>query len=171
LTIIHAANVEEKDTRGEIAAIHNWVKGHLRYVRDPLWYEFITYPETLAFERADGDCDDFCVLEAALLGSVGIPSRFVVWGFKGGNFSHVSMQAMAPTRADDPGGWVSLDPIVKTQPIGWEPPDATARKVYATNSPKGVAGGVGDIGHALAIGLGTYAIISFYRHALKSIGD
>lgn len=139
IQIVRDAGVPERDKAGEIVAIHAWVKQHLRYVKDPLWYEFVTYPETLAFERADGDCDDHVVLEAALLGALGIPSRFVVYAFKNSTqFAHVAMQAMIGDNQ-----WMSLDPIVKNQPAGWEVPDATKRKVYGINTPDGPQGGVG----------------------------
>lgn len=133
--------VAERDKRGEVAAIHEWVKARLRYVSDPVWYEFVTYPETLAFERPDGDCDDHAVLEAALLGSIGVPTRFVTFSFRGSSApSHVALQAMLqPQTKGAKLEWMPLDPIVKDQPAGWEAPDATGRTVYGVNTPKGYA--------------------------------
>ena len=158
IQIIRAAGVDEKNQLGEVRAIHQWVMDRLRYVKDPAWYEMVTFPETLAFEQPDGDCDDHAVLEAALLGAIGIPSRFVVFGFKGGGFSHVALQAMLPK------GPLPLDPIVKNKPAGWEVPDWTSRKIYTVSTPTGVAPGMWDlaikiaaVGGAVALGVGMLA--------------
>ncbi len=133
--IIARAGVPERDVRGEVDAIHRYVQQSLRYVHDPLWYEMITYPETLAFETMTGDCDDHVVLEAALLGAVGIPSRFVTYGFKGKIAqSHVAMEAKVGN------GWVPLDPIVKDKPAGWSVPDASNTVRYGVNTPTGTVG-------------------------------
>lgn len=168
LDIIHAARVAERDRMGEVIAIHNWVMKHLRYVKDPVWYEFVTYPETLAFDRADGDCDDHVVLEAALLGSLGTPSRFVVYGFKNQPaYAHVAMHALVDNR------WIPLDPIVKDKPAGWEVPDATMRHVYGVNTPdgtkrsNGLAGLAGTVGDVMGTVLGIAALWFVFRRTLK----
>lgn len=164
LQVVREAGVAERDKAGEIVAVHEYVKNHLRYVKDPLWYEFVTHPETLAFERADGDCDDHVTLEAAMLGSIGIPSRFVVYGFKGApQYQHVAMHANV-------GGnqWVALDPIVKDQPAGWEAPDATSRKVYGMNTPDGPQGGK-SLADMVGIVLGLAALWGMFRAAMKRL--
>lgn len=156
--IIREARVPERDQQGEVVAIHNWVMAHLRYVRDPLWSEMITYPETLAFETSTGDCDDHVVLEAALLGAVGIPSRFVTFAFKNQTgMSHVAMQANVK------GEWISLDPIVKTKPAGWEAPDATSVVRYGINTPTGTASKVFSLGNAAAGALVLFAVLLFFK--------
>ncbi len=142
------ATVPERDQLGEVEAIHRFVMLHLRYVRDPLWYEAVTMPETLAFERQQGDCDDHAVLEAALLGSIGIQTRFVTYAFKGSPImSHVALQARVGNK------WIPLDPIVKNKPVGWEVPDATTRVVYGVNTPTGTAIKVFSITNALSSGI------------------
>lgn len=151
IQIIRNAGVAERDKVGETVAIHDYVMEHLRYVKDPLWYEFVTHPETLAFERADGDCDDHVVLEAALLGALGIPTRFVVYGFKGApTYAHVAMHA----NVGGANSWLPLDPIVKDKPAGWEVPDHTSRKVYGINTPDGVQGLSGTIREWVSVVLG-----------------
>ncbi len=149
--------VAERDKRGEVTAIHEWVKSHLRYVSDPTWYEFVTYPETLAFERPDGDCDDHAVLEAALLGAIGMPTRFVTYSFRGNTApSHVALQVLlpAPPGSKQAAGWMTLDPIVKDQPAGWEAPDATGRTLYGVNTPTGYTKSAGSkIVRVIAIAL------------------
>lgn len=165
IQIVRDAGIPERDKAGEIVAVHDWVKAHLRYVKDPLWYEFVTYPETLAFERADGDCDDHCVLEAALLGALGIPTRFVVYAFKGAaNFAHVAMAAMVSDNQ-----WMPLDPIVKNQPAGWEVPDATKRKVYGVNTPDGPQGGSNNLQQLVGILAGIALLWTMVSQALKKL--
>jgi len=164
--IVRDAGVPERDKRGETVAVHEWVKKHLRYVKDPLWYEFVTYPETLAFERADGDCDDHAVLESALLGALGIPTRFVVYAFKGSSqFAHVALHAMV-----GPNEWLPLDPIVKDKPAGWEVPDATTRHVYGISTPDGPQKTGRSTGEWLSLGVAMFAlwrIVSGMFHKLE----
>lgn len=133
LDVIRAARVPERDKAGEVRAIHEFVKKHLRYVNDPLSVEFVTYPETLLLSRTDGDCDDHAVLEAAMLGSIGIQTRFVTYGIKGGPPSHVALHANINNQ------WLPLDPIVKQELAGWEVPDYTSRTLYGVNTPVGYA--------------------------------
>ncbi len=175
--IVADAQVPERDVRGEVEAVHAWVMAHLRYQRDPLWYEFVTYPETLAFSTPTGDCDDHVVLESALLGALGIPTRSVVWAVRNSpNFSHVSMQAQVPATADDgvnvPGKsqWLPLDPIMKDKPTGWEVPDATNKKVYAINTPRGVGIAGMSLSTALALVGGGWLIFKLYKSAAKKLG-
>lgn len=141
IRIVRDAGVPEKDKRGEVDAIHAWVMRHLRYVNDPLWQEHITFPESLAFESKDGDCDDHAVLEAALLGALGIRSRFVTVAPVPGPMSHVYLHA-GVMQSDGTGPatltWLPLDPIVKTRPAGWEIPDPHARRVFPVNHPDGI---------------------------------
>ncbi len=143
LDIVNDAHVPEKDKRGELDAIHAWVQNHLRYVNDPVWMEFITQPETLAFDRTDGDCDDHAVLEAALLGAIGFQTRFVTVAPKPGPFSHVYLQALVMSSDGTGQGlirreWVNLDPIVKQEPAGWAVPNPYRIKIYPVNTPQGI---------------------------------
>jgi transglutaminase-like putative cysteine protease len=142
------SGVPERDQIGEVEAIHRFVMLHLRYVRDPLWYESITMPETMAFERQAGDCDDHAVLEAALLGSIGIQTRFVTYAFKGSPImSHVALHAKVGN------DWIPLDPIVKNKSAGWEVPDSTTRVLYGVNTPTGTAVRVFSVTNALSSGI------------------
>lgn len=133
IDIVRAAGVRQKDRLGEVRAIHSWVQQRLRYVQDPAWQELLTHAETLAFDAQDGDCDDHSILEAALLGAIGIPTRFVVVGMKrDAPFQHVYSEAMVMKT------WVPLDAIMKDKPAGWSVPNPGRRKAYAVNSPDGV---------------------------------
>src|ERR1700734_2463733 len=72
LNIVNAAQVDEKDYVGEMVAIHNYVRDTIRYTRDVAGQETLYPPEEVAFNSQAGDCDDKCMLEAALLGAIGI---------------------------------------------------------------------------------------------------
>jgi len=142
IQIIRAAGIPEKDKLGEIDAIHEWVKSRLRYVNDPLWQEFITQPEHLAFVQRDGDCDDHAVLEAALLGAIGIRSRFVTVAPVAGPMSHVYLQAQI-MHYDGTGtppriSWINLDPIKKDKSAGWAVPHPFRIKVFPISTPDGI---------------------------------
>jgi predicted transglutaminase-like cysteine proteinase len=155
LKIVREAGVPEKDTDGEIVAVHRWVKRTLRYVRDPVGYELLTYPETLAFDVHDGDCDDHAVLEAALLGALGIASRFVTVGMSRQGMSHVYLEAYRHRV----GKWLPLDPIMKDQPAGWAVPRPVIIKRYPLSSADGFRkSALGAIYDALFAGLGAFAI-------------
>ena len=130
INILTDANVPEKDYVAEMVAIFNWVRDRIRYTRDVAGQETLLYPEELAFNSKAGDCDDKSMLTAALLGSIGISTRFVTIGTQPGFFSHVFLQAKP--RND----WISLDPIMKGKPAGWEAPQKMVklRKVYPINA-------------------------------------
>lgn len=100
--------IQEKDWFSELAAIHEFVRDQIRYVRDIRGVETIHDPVTL-LKFGQGDCDDKSVLAAALLESIGFETRFVAVGFEPDQYSHVYLEARVP------GGWVALE---TTEP--WE---------------------------------------------------
>lgn len=134
--IVVTAGVREKDYWGEMVAIHNWVRDKIRYQRDPVGQETLLTPEYLISHKNGsfaGDCDDKSMLEAALLGAIGTPTRFVVVGLTAGNFSHVYLQANVG------GTWVSLDPIMPEHEAGWEVPNPARKKIYPENAAEGIS--------------------------------
>ncbi|MFC1931491.1 transglutaminase-like domain-containing protein [Chloroflexota bacterium] len=55
----------------KIWKIHNWVANNIKYVSDPLGFEYMTYPyETL--DSKAGDCDDYAVLLASMYETSGL---------------------------------------------------------------------------------------------------
>jgi transglutaminase-like putative cysteine protease len=141
IRIVRDAGAGEKDKLAEVRAIHEWTKRHLRYVNDPLWQETISHPEHLAFVQRDGDCDDHAVLEAALLGSIGIKTRFVTVAPKPGPPTHVYLQALLGSGdglTADSAHWINLDPIVKNQPAGWAVPNPASLTLHPINTPDGI---------------------------------
>lgn len=146
LAIVREAGAAERDQRAEVEAIHQWMQRSIRYVYDPVGVEFVSQPEHLAFVQRDGDCDDFSVLEAALLGTLGIVTRFVVVGVRSAAFEHVYLEARIGAR------WIPLDPIVKHQPAGWEVPNPKRRMALPPNHPNGLR--LGPSLSSLALGIG-----------------
>lgn len=127
------------------------VRRRMRYTRDPLDVELVKAPGVLIEESESspsgkfvGDCDDASVLLAALLGCVGIPSKFVAVPAdpsRPGEWSHVYVAA----RAED-GRWVPLDPIVRDFGVGEEAPSS------ALSGPRAYfpgGAGMGDVMHGL----------------------
>lgn len=133
LNILNQARVPEKDYMAETVAIHNWVRDNIRYTRDVAGQETLSPPEEVAFNTKAGDCDDKSILEAALLGAIGVITRFKVMGVTPDRYSHVYLQANVN------GRWVSLDPIMRQHPAGWEAPKhmRAIEKVYPDNIPEG----------------------------------
>lgn len=108
----------EKDYRAEAEAIFNEVRDGVRYMRDVHAIETLADPKITLASRL-GDCDDQSALLAALLESIGIPTRFVVAGYSGPYYEHVYLQAWL-----DGDGWVDMD-ATEPHPMGWAPPDPT----------------------------------------------
>lgn len=135
INIVRAAKAPEKNYQAEMIAIHNWVRDNIRYTKDVNGQETLCYPEDTAFNTKAGDCDDKSMMEAALLGSIGITSRFVTIGLTPFKYDHVYLQA----RPKDT--WIALDPIMRDKPAGWEVPNRAVqvRKIFGENIPAEMA--------------------------------
>lgn len=131
VAIVRDAGVPAKDYLGEVIAVHRWVQECIRYTRDPVGQETIQTPTHTAFVQRAGDCDDFATLEAALLGALGHPSRFVTIGQTNRAFSHVYLEAQVR------GRWIPLDPIMSEHPAGWEAPRWAIKKHWPVNRAEG----------------------------------
>jgi len=142
--IIEKAGAPEKDYTAEAYALAKWVRGNVRYMKDVYGQETVSHPEEVAFNMRAGDCDDQAALLAALLGAVGIPSRFKVMGVSPHMYSHVYLQARPADR------WITFDPIMRDKPDGWEVPrwKRAIEKAYPVNGPDGlIPSGVDMRGH------------------------
>lgn len=106
----------EKSEADEAGAIFEWVRDHIRYVRDVVDVETLSTAERTLAQQI-GDCDDKSVLLAAMLESVGYPTRFVVAAYQAPRqFEHVYVQVFID------GQWVNADPTERG-PLGYAPPD------------------------------------------------
>ena len=72
LAIARDAAIAGRNYLGEVFSVHRWVQTSIRDTRDPVGQETVQTPEHTAFVNQAGDCDDFSVLEAALLGALGL---------------------------------------------------------------------------------------------------
>jgi transglutaminase-like putative cysteine protease len=106
----------QKDWPGEVRDIHAFVRDGIRYVKDVRGVETLQTPEK-TLELGQGDCDDKSTLVAALLESIGHPTRFVAVGFNG-QFAHVLVETKIGTK------WVAVE---TTEPVavGWFPKNVT----------------------------------------------
>lgn len=104
----------QKDFHGEIDKLFQFVQTHIRYVRDIHEIETVQSP-VKTLEYGQGDCDDKAVLLAALLQSLGHPTRFHAVGFRPRHISHVLLEVNTGDR------WLPLD-ATEPAPMGWIPP-------------------------------------------------
>lgn len=113
------ASLPPRSWQMEVAALHEFVRDSIRYVKDPAGVELVATPDRTLETRA-GDCDDKSTLLAALLESIGHPARFKAIGLNGGPFSHVYVE----TKIGE--SWVPLETIIP-RPMGWFPQGITSR--------------------------------------------
>jgi hypothetical protein len=161
IDIVRNAGIPDKDYFGEMVAIHNWVRDNIRYVRDPIGQETLSYPEETAFNSRAGDCDDLSTLEMALLGAIGMESYPVVVGMFPGHFSHVYLHGKVPPgKGRNAGKVIPLDPIMKDWPAGREAKAIKAKKTYPQLSNPLTMNGLpmGQDIDELSGGLGAYAV-------------
>jgi hypothetical protein len=116
-------SVDNKDYFGMLEAIHNYVRDNIRYVKDVIGQETLSYPEEILFNSRAEDCDGMTTLEMALLGSIGLRSYPVVIGLVPNHFSHVYLHAEIPSgkhRYAD--STIAADPIMREWPLGMAAP-------------------------------------------------
>lgn len=112
--------IREKDSLGEVTALYEWVRDHVRFVRDPVGVEYVQTPAYLLRQiaregAAAGDCDDASVLFAALAETAGYATKFRVQAPSGDTFKHVLVDVRIG------GKWVSFDPSQRSHGPGWRP--------------------------------------------------
>ena len=118
--IIH--DVRPKSYMEEAQAVQMYVRDHIRYTRDINGVETLSTPDQ-TIKRGMGDCDDLSLLTAALLESIGHPSRFVAVGYTAGDYCHVLVETKIGSR------WYAVE-TTENVPFGWYPPGMAARLVY-----------------------------------------
>jgi len=114
-------SLPQYDRAGEVRALHAFVRDAVRYTNDIRGVETLQTPKA-TLEMGVGDCDDKSTLLAALLESIGRPTRFVAVAFSPGAFSHVYVETLLGRR------WVPLETI-KPVPAGWSPQGVYSRMV------------------------------------------
>jgi hypothetical protein len=129
--ILHFNNIPSHHYLSEARAIGEFVKGHIRYVKDPVGTESLQAPDMMIRMMKDvgysmGDCDDMALLIASLLMSVGIRPHFraVKYRQDSPNYNHIYVVVyennIADTSNPGPVRRLAIDAIVKDRPIGFE---------------------------------------------------
>ena len=118
------ADLPQKDFKGEIIRIFDFVKNRIRYVKDIHEVETVQNP-VATLRLGQGDCDDKDVLLATLLESIGHPTQFEAVGEVTNDLTHVIVNVYLN------GSWFALDP---TEPVnaGWYP-EGIANNFIVTN--------------------------------------
>ncbi len=107
-----------KDFYGEAETIFNYVQSNVRYIQDINDVETLS-PAQWVLSNGFGDCDDFSVLIASMLESIGHKCRFMAVSFEGPqDYSHVLVQTKIGNQ------WITAD-ATEANPFGWQPPDIT----------------------------------------------
>lgn len=103
--------VAPRDYPAQAAALLRWVQGTIYYVNEP--GERIQSPwRTL--EMGCGDCDDLAVLLATLAGSIAMPNRFVLIGYKGTGRNRKMVRWVEGTPVPKGVSWIHI-----TVDLGW----------------------------------------------------
>jgi hypothetical protein len=112
LRVLAAAGVASMDYDGMIRAVFDFVRDHVRYVRDPVGAEYVTDPVELDFKVDEGiaaeDCESLALYASALLASIGIVSEFETQAKDLSDplrATHCSLQVRNPRN----GEWLSFD--------------------------------------------------------------
>lgn len=111
----------------EARAMHDFVRDHVRYTRDPSGWEYVQTPPIMLASIKEyldkkapkpiGDCDDMTVLSLSLMKSIGFPVMVKTVGY-GPQFSHVYGMVYVL------GRWVTTDTVRPDKWLGWEAPNA-----------------------------------------------
>ena len=103
--IVNRAGIKQHDELGEIRAIVKWVQNNVTYRKDPYMVEYFMTARRILKDVEKGasaaDCDDFVIVAASLLGSIGYPAgAIIVDSNADGVFNHVMLctRTMAPTK-------------------------------------------------------------------------
>ncbi len=136
LAITH--DCDARDDECEVQAVFNAVKtgtdaveglrNGLKYMSDPRWADFFTTPARMLKQCAsgmtEGDCDDFSLLIAGLLGSLGFVTGLRAWGQDKGEYTHVYAVVRLPKNPEkgEDSDFFALDATVEESYAGWEPP-------------------------------------------------
>jgi len=119
------SGVAPKDFYGEAQTVFQFVQANIRYVQDINEVETLYTPwnaleKIITFQSVSFDCDDYSVLLASMLESIGHPCRFMAISFEGpDDYSHVVIQTKIGDR------WITADAAEANAAFGWEPPGIT----------------------------------------------
>jgi hypothetical protein len=122
-----------KDYRREVEVLLEWFKKRHDYRRDPHNVELLQ-DVWATLDRKRFDCDDATIFMCGGAEILGAPCRIVTVSTRANKEpSHVYLQAYLE------GRWQGVDAIVPWAPVGWEPDEITAKKIW-TRGDVGLAG-------------------------------
>ena len=105
--------------RCEIEKVWNFLNDNVRYVFDQTGVDqFATLKASL--QMGGGDCDDFTIAFAALLGALGFHVAARVISTNSAPDQWVHIYAMVGLPKDNPTQWLPLDPTVEGAVPGWQ---------------------------------------------------
>lgn len=107
--------VPNKAYAAEAKAIQNWVRDNIRYTRDVNGVETLQTPEA-TLHIGQGDCDDHSILVAALLESIGHPTRFRAVAVGVPAFNHVFAETKIGPK------WLTVE-TTEDWAMGYVPPN------------------------------------------------
>lgn len=117
IRVFREYGVPAKDREGEVCALFDWVRRHVRYTRD-IWRVELLHTARRLLQLRAGDCDDMTILLGAMLMSTGHPVRLILAGFQPKRphvYTHIYPEVNVR------GRWIAVDPTLST-PIGTAPP-------------------------------------------------
>ncbi len=97
MDILRAAG-SPSDEAGQVSALAAFTRQAIVFVSDPLNLEYIQTPDRMILDiwangNTFGDCDDHCLLFAALCEAIGVPCRIIGIATSGGLADHVVVVA------------------------------------------------------------------------------
>ena len=122
------SGVPERDERGEVATIFNFLKSKTRFTKDPAGFEFLQTPRHILEQLQQGikphlDCDDMTVLGGALLRTVGYPVRLKAISVSPTReYTHIYLLVKI---GDSNCCWLAFDPANPVSRLGIEPQGIT----------------------------------------------
>jgi len=132
LNLLNQMKVDSYDRMGEITAIFKFVRDYFSYRNHVFGRDsFTTAQRTLQMYldtgRGSGDCDQYSVLIASMLMTVGIPAAFrIMTTDPNQSYHHIYPLAGYHLGKNDEK-WIPMDATNKSAKLGWEPRYADKR--------------------------------------------
>jgi len=103
--------IDPNDYRAQVKAVVDWVRNHVDYVKDIHGVEEIQAPHVhlAAIKekgKSYGDCDDFAVLESALLRAIGFQTRLEALAVGADRYNHARMAVFTGPNSED---WLAIE--------------------------------------------------------------
>lgn len=123
-------NLPPKQNYNELKLMHNFVRDHTRYTKDPLGMEYLQTPYHLLQliemgEVPKADCDDKTMLVLSLMKTIGYPVALKITGYAANKkFKHVYGLVNIKNNT-----WIPVETVKHNKPFGWEAPNPTRSKI------------------------------------------